>query len=198
MKIVGLTGSIGMGKSTTADLFRRLGVPVYDADRAVHGLSEKGGRAVAAIAAAFPGAVVDGAVDRKRLGAMVFNDKKALARLEAILHPLVQAERRIFLRRARAARKPLVVLDIPLLLETGGEAEVDFLAVVSCPGFLQEARALARPGMNPAKLAAIRAHQMPDGEKRRRADLVIATGRGKRPVLAELVKLRRALLKGNF
>jgi dephospho-CoA kinase len=195
MKIIGLTGSIGMGKSTTADLFRRLGLPVYDADRVVHGLSEKGGRAVGAIARAFPGAVKHGAVDRAFLGERVFADRAALARLEAILHPLVKEERRRFLRRARAHRSPLVVLDIPLLLETGAEHEVDYLVVVSCPGFLQEARALARPGMTPAKLASIRALQMPDAEKRRRADRVIRTGRGKRAVLADLVRLRRHLLE---
>lgn len=197
MRIIGLTGSIGMGKSTTASLFRRLGIPVYDADRAVHSLSEKGGRAVPCIARAFPDAVKDGAVDRARLGQQVFNDETALRKLESILHPMVQDERRRFLRRARAARRPMVVLDIPLLLETGGEAEVDFLAVVSCPVFLQEARALARPGMTREKLAAIRSHQMPDGEKRRRADRVIRTGQGKRPVIRQIVSIRRELLKGT-
>jgi dephospho-CoA kinase len=197
MKVIGLTGSIGMGKSTTAALFRRLGIPVYDADRAVHGLSDKGGRAVPAIARAFPGAVSHGAVDRARLGAMVFKDEAALARLEAILHPLVREERLRFLRRARAQRRALVVLDIPLLFETGGEQSVDQVTVVSCPAFVQEARALARPGMTKAKLASIRARQMPDREKRRRADLVIQTGRGRRPVLAELIRLRRRLGEGR-
>jgi len=197
MKIIGLTGSIGMGKSATADLFRRLRIPVYDADRAVHRLSEKGGSAVPAIARAFPGAVVDGAVDRTRLGTVVFQDKSDLARLEAILHPLVKEARLRFLRRARARRCPLVVLDIPLLLETGGEKEVDCVVVVTCPAFLQAARALARPGMSAAKLARIRALQMADAEKRRRADLVIQTGRGFRPVLADIILLRRHLLEGK-
>lgn len=196
MKLIGLTGSIGMGKSTTAALFRRAGLAVYDADRAVHRLSGRGGRAVPAIAELFPEAVKDGVVDRARLGALVFDDPPALKKLEAILHPLVQEERRRFLRRARAARRPLVVLDIPLLLETGGEAEVDYVAVVSCPSFLQRARALGRPGMTEAKLAAIRARQMPDDEKRRRADCVIRTGLGKRPVIRQILTICR-LLRGK-
>ena len=189
MKVIGLTGSIGMGKTTAAALFRRRGVPVYDADRAVHRLSAKGGKAVPAIDRAFPGAVVDGAVDRKTLGALVFGDDKALKRLEAILHPLVAEERRAFLRRARACRKPVVVLDVPLLFETGGDALADMIVVVSAPAFLQTARVMKRPGMTREKLAGILFHQMPDGEKRRRADVVIRTGAGKRPALRQIERL---------
>jgi dephospho-CoA kinase len=189
MKVIGLTGSIGMGKSTAAQLFRRRGIPVYDADRAVHGLSAKGGRAVPAIARAFPAAVVAGAVDRKALGALVFQDRQALKTLESILHPLVAEERSTFLRRMRARREKVVVLDIPLLFETGGEGQADVIVVVSAPAFLQTARVLKRPGMTPEKLAGILAQQMPDGEKRRRADLVIRTGAGKRAALRQIDRL---------
>jgi dephospho-CoA kinase len=189
MKVIGLTGSIGMGKTTAAQLFRRRGVPVYDADRAVHGLSAKGGRAVAAIGRAFPGVVKDGAVDRKKLGAIVFNDAKALKRLESILHPLVAEERRAFLRRMRARRKKAVVLDIPLLFETGNDALADVIVVVSAPAFLQTARVMKRPGMTAEKLAGILSHQMADGDKRRRAHLVVRTGAGKRPALRQIDRL---------
>jgi dephospho-CoA kinase len=194
MKVIGLTGSIGMGKSTAADLFRRRGVPVYDADRAVHGLSAKGGKAVPAIARAFPGAVIDGAVDRKTLGAMVFGNAAALKKLEAILHPLVAEKRRAFLRRARARRAPIVVLDVPLLFETGGDALADVIVVVSAPAFLQTARVMKRPGMTAEKLAGILSHQMPDGEKRRRADLVIRTGAGKRAAQRQIDRLLSDIL----
>lgn len=195
MKVIGLTGSIGMGKTTAASLFRRRGIPVYDADRAVHRLSEKGGAAVPAIDRAFPGVVVDGAVDRKKLGAIVFKDAEALKRLEAILHPLVAEQRRLFLRRQRARRRELVVLDIPLLFETGGEALADHIVVVSAPAFLQTARVMKRPGMTREKLAGILAHQMPDGEKRRRADSVIETGMGKRAALRQIDRLLGELRK---
>jgi dephospho-CoA kinase len=189
MKVIGLTGSIGMGKTTAAELFRRRGVPVYDADRAVHGLSAKGGRAVPAIGRAFPGVVIDGAVDRKKLGAVVFKDAKALKRLEAILHPLVAEERQAFLRRMRARRKKAVLLDIPLLFETGNDALADVIVVVSAPAFLQTARVMKRPGMTAEKLAGILSHQMPDAEKRRRADLVVRTGAGKRAALRQIDRL---------
>jgi len=194
MKVIGLTGSIGMGKSTVANLFRRRGVPVYDADRVVHGLSAKGGRAVSAIRRAFPGAVVDGAVDRKALGAMVFGNESALKRLEAILHPLVAEERHKFLRRARARRVPVAVLDVPLLFETGGDALADIIVVVSAPTFLQTARVMKRPGMTADKLAGIRSHQMADREKRRRADLVIRTGGDKRSALRQIDRLLTDIL----
>ena len=195
MKVIGLTGSIGMGKTTVAQLFRRHGVPVYDADRAVHGLSARGGRAVPAIARVFPGVAIDGAVDRKKLGALVFGDDEALKRLEAILHPLVAEQRQAFLRRMRARRKAAVVLDIPLLFETGNDALADLIVVVSAPAFLQTARVMKRPGMSAEKLAGILSHQMPDGEKRRRADLVVRTGGGKRAALRQIDRLLIKLKK---
>lgn len=193
MKVIGLTGSIGMGKTTAAGLFRRRGVPVYDADRAVHLLSAKGGRAVPAIARAFPDAVVDGAVDRKKLGALVFGDDAALKTLEAILHPLVAEQRTAFLRRMRSRREKVVVLDIPLLFETGGERLADLIVVVSAPAFLQTARVMRRPGMTRDKLAGILSHQMPDAEKRRRADLVVRTGDGKRSAWRQIDRLLAGL-----
>lgn len=193
MKVIGLTGSIGMGKTTAAGLFRRRGVPVYDADRAVHGLSARGGRAVPAIARAFPEAVVDGAVDRKKLGALVFGNDAALRTLEAILHPLVAEQRTAFLRRMRSRREPVVVLDIPLLFETGGEHLADLIVVVSAPAFLQTARVMKRPGMTRDKLAGILSRQMPDAEKRRRADLVVRTGDGKRSAWRQVDRLLASL-----
>ena len=170
--IIGLTGSIGMGKSAVAAMFADEGVPVFDADAAVHQLQGRGGRLVSAIEAAFPGSTVDGAVDRGRLGAMVFGDDAALARLERLVHPAVAAERAQFLERHRGS---LVVFDIPLLFETRGTANVDTIVVVSAPADVQRARVLARAGMTPEKFAAIRARQTPDAEKRARADFVIAT-----------------------
>ncbi len=190
MKVLGLTGSIGMGKSTAARALRRLGLPLHDADAAVHRLLAKGGAAVAAVDRAFPGVVVDGAVDRRALGARVFADAAALRRLEAILHPLVRVEERRFLQTCRARGVPLAVLDIPLLFETGGEIRCDATLVVTAPQFLQDQRVLSRPNMSPERLAQIRAKQMPDAEKRRRADFVVQTGQGQRPAL---VALRRAL-----
>lgn len=194
MIVLGLTGSIGMGKSTAARQLRRLGYPVHDADAVVHDLLERGGAAVPAIASAFPGVVRDGAVDRRVLGATVFSDPAALRRLESIVHPLVRQAERRFLAQARRRRRRLVVLDIPLLFETGGEGRCDAVAVVSAPPFLQARRVLARPGMTPDRLAAIRRTQMPDRDKRRRADVVIPTGRGYRPALRALVRATRALL----
>lgn len=190
MIILGLTGSIGMGKTTAAAMLGRLGVPVHDADATVHALFAPGGRAVAAVAAAFPGVVgADGAVDRTALGARVFGDGAALKRLEAIVHPLVRAAERDFLARHRRRRTPLVVLDIPLLFETHGEKRCDVVAVVSAPSFLQAARVLARPGMTRQRLDAVLAKQMPDVEKRRRADVVVPTGLGKGPALRVLKRL---------
>ncbi|TAN75433.1 MAG: dephospho-CoA kinase [Magnetospirillum sp.] len=187
MRILGLTGSIGMGKTTTAAMLRRLGVPVHDADATVHALFASGGAAAAAVGAAFPGVIgTDGAVDRARLGAIVFGDATALKRLEAIVHPLVRRAERDFLARHRRRRTALVVLDVPLLFETGGRRRCDGVAVVSCAAFLQAQRVLARPGMTTERLAAIRAKQMPDAEKRRRADFVIPTGMGKPLALRRL------------
>jgi dephospho-CoA kinase len=170
--IIGLTGSIGMGKSAVAAMFADEGVPVFDADAVVHRLQARGGKLVAAIEAAFPGSTVDGAVDRSRLGAMVFGDDAAIKRLERIVHPAVAVERAAFLERHGES---LIVFDIPLLLETGGDSDVDTIVVVSAPSDVQRARVLARPGMTIEKFQAILARQIPDAEKRARADFVIAT-----------------------
>lgn len=186
MVILGLTGSIGMGKSTAAGMFRRLGVPVYDSDAAVHVVLGKGGAAVPEIDAAFPGVVVDGAVDRDLLGKRVFGDSAALARLEAIVHPLVRAVQDRFLRRCAARGAQLVVLDIPLLFEVALYVRCDATIVVSAPPFIQAARVLARPGMTREKFDGILARQMPDAEKRRRADFVVPSNRGKGETLRRL------------
>lgn len=172
--IVGLTGSIGMGKSTVAAMLRRAGVPVFDADAAVHALQGPGGRLLDRIEAAFPGTTGAAGVDRGALGQAVFGDRAALARLEAIVHPEVRRMRAAFLRRHRARR--IVVDDVPLLFETRAERRVDAILVVSAPAWLQRRRVMARPGMTGARLARIRRLQVPDPIKRRRADFVIATG----------------------
>ena len=173
MLTIGLTGSIGMGKSTVAAMFADAGVPVFDADAAVHRLQDAGGRVVAAIEAAFPGTTGPAGVDRARLGAAVLGDDAAMVRLEAIVHPAVGEERARFLADNAAA--PLVVFDIPLLFETGGDQLVDRVVVVIADAAVQHARVLARPGMTAQKFAAIRARQTPDDVKRARADYVIAT-----------------------
>ena len=181
MIILGLTGSIGMGKTTAANAFRTLGVPVFDADEEVHRLLARQGAAVPEVEAAFPGVVKeDGAVDRESLGLRVFGDADALHILERILHPKVRASRARFLHSARSRGERLAVLDIPLLFETGGDAECDVTCVVSAPAFVQSDRVLGRAGMTPAKFAGVLSRQMPDAEKRRRADFVIPTGNGKR------------------
>lgn len=172
--VIGLTGSVGMGKSTVAARLKALGIPVCDADAEVHALYE--GAAVAPIEQAFPGTTADGRVDRQRLSKALLADPSGFKRLEAIVHPLVQAAERAFLHRAAAAGATLVVLEIPLLFETGGDARCDVTLVVSAPADVQRARVLARPGMTPEKLAAILSRQMPDAEKRRRADFLVDTG----------------------
>lgn len=174
--VLGLTGSIGMGKSATAALFRRAGAPVHDADATVHALYA--GEAAPLIEAAFPGATRDGVVDRAALGPMVIGKPEAMARLEAIVHPLVTAERERFLARARASGASIAVLDIPLLFETGGERFCDAVCVVTAPAEVQRERVLARPGMTEEKLAGILARQMPDAEKRARAHFLVDTSRG--------------------
>jgi dephospho-CoA kinase len=191
MFILGLTGSIGMGKSTAAGLFAAGGIPVYDADAAVHRLYA--GKAVTPVSQAFPEAVIDGCVDRARLSSLVVGDSEALKRLEAIVHPLVRAEEAAFLRRAAQAGATLAVLEIPLLLETGGDTRVDAVAVVSALPEIQRRRVLDRPGMSDEKLAKILARQMPDADKRRRAHFVIDSGRGLAPVQKEVDDIRRAL-----
>jgi dephospho-CoA kinase len=178
MKVIGLTGSIGMGKSTTAAMFRAAGVPVYDADAAVHDLYAQGGAAVEAVGEAFPGVVRDGAVDRELLRQRVLGQPEELKRLNAVVHPLVGRDRIGFFQRAEAEGADMVVLDIPLLYETGGHANVDAVVVVSAPADQQRERVLARPGMTPERLDAILAQQMADAEKRARAHFVIETGHG--------------------
>ena len=180
MKVLCLTGSIGMGKSTAAATFRRLRVPVFDADAAVHRLQGPGGRAVAPIADAFPGAVRDTPrgprVDREALRRAVLGNDAAMARLERIVHPLVRDEERRFLLAARRRAEPLVVLDIPLLFETRGEGRCDAVLVVTAPAAVQRHRVLLRPGMTEERFRAILARQVPDSEKRRRADHVVHSG----------------------
>jgi dephospho-CoA kinase len=176
MFILGLTGSIAMGKTATARLFAEEGVPVYDADSAVHRLYE--GEAVPIIEAAFPGTTADGKVDRVKLGSRVMGDLAALRQLESIVHPLVQGAEAIFLADADAQGAPIVVLDIPLLFETGGNQRVDAVVVVTAPADVQRARVLERPGMTEQRLQAMLARQMPDSEKRLRADFIVDTSRG--------------------
>jgi dephospho-CoA kinase len=178
MITVGLTGSIGMGKSTTAAMFAAEGVPVYDADAEVHALYARGGAAVEPLEQAFPGVVVDGAVDRTLLSQRVVGKPEELKRLEAIVHPLVGMSRVGFFEQAAAAGADVVILDIPLLFETGGDKRMDAVVVVSAPADVQRQRVLARPGMDEAKLDAILARQTPDAEKRARAHFVIDTGQG--------------------
>ncbi len=180
MIILGLTGSIGMGKSTTAKLFAEAGVPVYDADAAVHRLYE--GEAVATIEAAFPGTTADGKVDRNKLSARVVHDSAAMKRLEEIVHPMLGASRQKFLHDAEQSGAPVALIDVPLLFETGGEKRVDAVVVVTTSAELQRERILARPNMTEEKLAAILARQMPDSEKRKRAHFVVDTSHGLDPV----------------
>ncbi len=193
MRILGLTGSIGMGKSTTAKLFAEAGVPVYDADAAVHQLYE--GEAAPAIEAAFPGTTVDGKVDRPKLSARVVHDPAAIKQLEQIVHPMLGASRQKFFAEAEAAKAPVVVLDIPLLFETGGEKRMDAVVVVSTSPELQRERVLARGTMDEAKLDAIIAKQMPDAEKRKRADFVVDTSHGLDPVRAQITHILAEVVK---
>ena len=178
MLLIGLTGSIGMGKSATAQMFRDEGVPVYDADAAVHALYDKGGEAVEPVGAAFPGAVRDGAVNRAALGDLVRGKPDEIKRLEAIIHPLVAGVQLDWLAERDSEGAPMVVLDIPLLYETGGDARVDVVVVVSAPAEVQRARVLERPGMTPDMFDFILSKQVPDAEKPTRADFIVETGRG--------------------
>lgn len=193
---IGLTGSIGMGKTETAKLFGRLGIPVYDADAAVHALYEAGGGAVAPIEAAFPGAIADGRVDRGRLGTIVAGDEEAFKRLESIVHPLVAQAREQFLEAAEKRGEPLVVLDIPLLFETKGESQMDAVVVVSAPASVQRARALAREGMTEEKLDAIQARQVHDSEKRAKADFVVETDKGLEHAFEQVKRIVSDLKRG--
>jgi dephospho-CoA kinase len=192
MFVIGLTGSIAMGKSTTARLFAEEGVPVHDADAAVHRLYE--GEAVAPIEAAFPGVTKGGKVDRTALGQRVAGDKEALRRLEQIVHPLVRGTETEFLRKAEASGAKVVVLDIPLLLETGGDQRVDAVVVASAPADVQRARLLER-GIGMDRLEALLARQMPDAEKRKRADFVVDSSRGIEPARAQVRQILAAVAK---
>ncbi|HEY7579438.1 MAG TPA: dephospho-CoA kinase [Acetobacteraceae bacterium] len=191
MIILGLTGGIGMGKSTAAAAFRRARIPVFDADAAVHRMQARGGRAVRVIGTAFPGTVRDGAVDRVALREAVLGDPQALTRLEAILHPMVREEERAFVARARRKGSRAVVLDIPLLLETGGDRRVDRIIVVTAPRAVQIHRIRARRKMTDSDIQAVLARQMPDAEKRRRADLIVRTGLSRHASLKSLNRIIR-------
>jgi dephospho-CoA kinase len=193
MRIIGLTGGIGMGKSTAAAAFRRAHIPVFDADLAVHRMQAKGGRAVKVIEAAFPGSTKHGAVDRTALRQAVLGNRAALTRLEHILHPMVEADERAFVGRARRAGKVAVVLDIPLLFETRGDKRVDTVVVVSAPHAIQVHRVALRRGMSRADVEAIIARQMPDAEKRRRADLVVKTGLSRNHTLRIITRFIQTL-----
>ena len=195
MIILGLTGSIGMGKSTTTKMFAEAGIPVHDSDEAVHRLYS--GKAAPLIEAAFPGTVENGVVNRDMLARQVLGKPEALKMLESIVHPLVRADADAFVARHREAGAPLVVFDIPLLFETGGRSRVDRIAVVSAPEEIQRKRVLARPGMTEEKFAAILAKQVPDAEKRRQADFVIDTGRGFDHARAEVARIIAELTGGK-
>jgi dephospho-CoA kinase len=198
MITIGLTGSIGMGKSTTAAMFAAEGVPVYDADAEVHRLQGPGGAAVAPIEAAFPGVVKNGAVDRGELGARVLGHPEAIKRLEEIVHPLLGSSRTTFFQRAEAEGVDMVVLDIPLLFETGGEKRVDAIVVVSAPEALQRERVLARSGWSAERLDAVLAKQMHDTEKRTRAHFVIDTSRGLEPAREQVRRVISTLRSGQW
>ena len=193
MRILGLTGSIGMGKSTTAKMFEEAGVPVYDADATVHRLYE--GEAVAAIEAAFPGTTVNGKVDRTLLSPRVVHDADAMKLLESIVHPMLRAHHQKFLDDAKKSGAPVAVVDVPLLYETGGESRVDAVVVVTTAPDVQRERILARDGMTPEKLDAILAKQLPDAEKRRRADFVVDTSHGLDPVRIRIREILEQVAK---
>lgn len=196
MTVIGLTGGIGMGKSTAAKILRRKGLPVYHADRAVHALLRKGGKAVKPVGRLFPEALKHGAISRKILGPLVFGNARKLRKLEAILHPLVRQAERDFLEKARRGKARAAVLEIPLLFETGGEKRCDIVLCVTAPRKVQKARVLARPGMTAAKFKAILKRQMPDRLKRARADHVIRTGNGYADTEKQLRRILGRLLQG--
>ena len=194
MIVLGLTGSIGMGKSTAARMFLEAGVPVHDSDETVHRLYS--GKAAPLIEQRFPGTTLNGMVDREKLAKKVLGDPRALKELEAIVHPLVRDDETIFLEQQRRKGAPLVVLDIPLLFEVGAEGRVDKIAVVSAPAGIQRERVMARPGMTEAKFEAILKKQVPDAEKRRRADYVIDSGRGLEPARLAVERIIEELANG--
>ncbi|MGE0005538.1 MAG: dephospho-CoA kinase [Parvibaculaceae bacterium] len=197
MIVVGLTGSIGMGKTTTARMFAEEGVPVSESDAIVHRLYDRKGAAVGPLAAVFPGVVVDGRIDRVKLARHLADHPDDFARLEAIVHPLVRAEQETFLARARRQKAPIAVLDVPLLFETGRDRDVDRIVVVSAPADVQRRRVLARPGMSEEKFAAILARQLPDPEKRRRADFIVDSDRGPDYARAQVRHIIAVLSRGD-
>ena len=194
MRVFGLTGSIGMGKSTAANVFRQAKIRVFDADQAVRDLQAPHGRAIPALAAVFPGCVVEGRLDRDTLRRLVIGDEQAIQRLERIMHPLVREQQRRFLARARASRARLALLDIPLLLEGGGRSQVDLLIVVSAPADVQRHRVRARRALSDAQIDSLIARQMPDAEKRRHADVIIHTGLSRAQASAAIRRLIRRSL----
>lgn len=193
MKIIGLTGSIGMGKSTTAAMFREAGIPVYDADAAVHAAYAVGGVAVGPVGTAFPGVVKDGRVDREALRQQVLGNPDAMAKLNSIVHPLIGQSRADAFAAATASGADMIILDVPLIYETGGEKNMHAVIVVSAPAEMQRERVLAREGMSRERLDAILAQQMPDAEKRKRADYVIDTGKGLEAARAQVAEVIEAL-----
>ena len=196
MKVIGLTGSIGMGKSTTAAMFREAGIPVYDADAAVHAAYDVGGAAVGPVGEAFPGVVKDGRVDREELRKRVLGNPDALKVLNGIVHPIVGRDRARLFEEAEAAGADMIILDVPLIYETGGEKNMHAVIVVSAPAEMQRERVLAREGMTPERLDAILAQQVPDAEKRKRADYVVDTGNGLEPARAQVKAIIAELRKG--
>jgi len=195
MLVIGLTGGIGVGKSTVAALFRRRGLPVYEADGAVHRLLARGGKAVRKVARLFPQAHRAGVIDRQHLGRLVFHHPQHLKKLEKILHPLVHQAENEFLRKALRQKKKAAVLEIPLLFETGGQKRCDYVVCVTAPKAVQKARAMRRPGMTKAKLEAILARQMPDRKKRVLSDFVIDTGGSYRQTEKQLQQVLKKVLK---
>ena len=198
MIVIGLTGSIGMGKTTAARALVRMELPLHDSDAAVHKLFERGGSAVGPVGEAFPSAVRDDAVDRAELANLVFHDPRALTRLEAIVHPLVRQESRKFLKRCALRRDPIAVLDVPLLFEVGRDGDCDLIILVTAPAFIQAQRVLRRPGMTEQRLADVRSRQMPDAEKRRRADFIVHTGLGRRESLRCLARVVKLVRDGSW
>ena len=201
MIVAGLTGSIAMGKSETAKMFASLGVPVFDADAEVHRLYQKDGSAVTAVAAAFPDSIAEGAVDRAKLSSLVLDDEAALSKLQSIVHPLVRDAEKNFIMDAASVGANLVVLDIPLLFETGRESTLDRIIVVSAPARVQRQRAMARPGMTAEKLRAILSRQVPDSTKRAKADFIVDSARGFDHALAQVkgivIQLQTEAMTGN-
>ena len=189
MRILGLTGSIGMGKSTTAAMFREAGIPVYDADAAVHEAYAVGGVAVGPVGEAFPGVVKDGKVDREALRQAVLGKPEQMAKLNGIVHPLIGAARSDVFEKARAAGADMIIMDVPLIFETGGQKNMDAVIVVSAPAEMQRDRVLAREGMTPERLEQILSQQTPDAEKRARADYVVDTGQGLEPARAQVTTI---------